>query len=115
MIATYRDSDVDRSHPMTEVLGDLLAHRRLVRHPLDGLAMDDVLDFLSSAAGHELDERGSELATALHTTTGGNAFFISETLRNLVETGAIVQEEGEWVVGPPRRAPAAPPSACARW
>jgi hypothetical protein len=101
VIATYRDSEVDRSHPMTEVLGDLLRTDGSSVISLDGLAMDDVVQFLSTAAGHQLDERGSELATALHTTTGGNAFFISETVRNLVETGAIVQEEGEWVSARP--------------
>ncbi len=69
--------------------------------PLAGLAVNDVLHLLSNAAGHDMDERGSELASALHTTTGGNAFFVSETLRNLVETGAIVQKEGEWVAARP--------------
>ena len=101
VIATYRDSDVDRSHPMTEVLGDLLRTDGASAISLDGLAMEDIRQFLSIAAGHELDERGFELATALHDTTGGNAFFISETVRNLVETGAIVQEEGEWVSARP--------------
>lgn len=103
VIATFRDSDVDRTHPMTEVFGDLLRTDGSSAIPLDGLAKDDVLQLLSHAAGHALDERASELADALHATTGGNAFFLSETLRNLVETGAIVQKEGEWVSARPGR------------
>ena len=46
--------------------------------------------------GHELDEEGAQLVNTLHATTGGNAFFLTETLRNLVETGALVQVDGTW-------------------
>ncbi|MDQ1385628.1 MAG: hypothetical protein QOG65_3007 [Actinomycetota bacterium] len=101
VIATYRDSDVGPSHPMTQVLGDLLRADGSSAIPVDGLAVHDVLNLLSMAAGHDLDERGSDLATVLHSTTGGNAFFVAETLRNLIETGAIVEEGGAWVSARP--------------
>ena len=57
----------------------------------------------------------SGLAHAIYRETDGNPFFVSEVLRNLVETGAIYQDaDGRWVAAglPRRRSPC--PTACAR-
>jgi tetratricopeptide (TPR) repeat protein len=69
---------------------------RVSRLDLDGLSDDEVLTFMSRAAGHELDEPGRELAAAVHRETAGNPFFVGEVLRHLAESGAIVQREGTW-------------------
>jgi tetratricopeptide (TPR) repeat protein len=94
VIGTYRDTDLDRRHPLADTLADL---RRLVqfeRLAVGGLAEDDLLKFLSLLAGQEAP---AELARSIHAQTEGNPFYISEVLRNFVESGAVGVVDGEWV------------------
>ena len=97
VIGTYRDTEIDRTHP----LGALLAHLRrsegVDRIALRGLDRDGVVDLVERASGNELNEQARELAVALHDETGGNPFFAIEVLVSLVERGAIYQDaEGVW-------------------
>ncbi len=53
---------------------------------------------MEAGAGHPLDDAAVGLAHAIYRETDGNPFFVSEVLRNLVETGAIDHDaEGRWV------------------
>jgi hypothetical protein len=97
LIGTYRDTEIDRTHP----LGALLAHLRRAegvdRIALRGLDRDGVVDLVERASGNDLNEQSRELAVALHDETGGNPFFAIEVLVSLVERGAIYQDaEGVW-------------------
>ncbi len=98
-VGTYRDTDLDRTHPLSTMLSDF--HRRgdVERIALTGLDDRGVSDLMSKTAGHELDESGTALALALHQDTGGNPFFVGEVLRHLAERGSITQEGGRWVAG----------------
>jgi hypothetical protein len=96
-LGTYRDTDLDRSHPLSDVLGELRRQPGVDRLDLQGLDQDEISGFMASVAGHELTEGGRDLAEALHTETEGNPFFVGEVLRHLAESGAIVQDdEGHW-------------------
>ena len=65
---------------------------------LAGLDDTGVMALMEAGAGHRLDEAAVGLAHAISRETDGNPFFVSEVLRNLVETGAIGQDsEGHWV------------------
>jgi class 3 adenylate cyclase/tetratricopeptide (TPR) repeat protein len=98
MVATYRDTDLGRGHPLTELLADVPrlpgAERLLVR----GLDVPAVVTYLEEAAGHSLDEPGTELARAVWRETEGNALFVSEVLRHLVESGIVTERDGRWIV-----------------
>ncbi len=94
--ATYRDTDVDRAHPLAALLGDLYRVDGFDRVELEGLDQAGVQDFISTAAGHDMGEAGTTLAAELHDSTGGNAFFLSEVIRNLSEAGAIFERDGRW-------------------
>jgi class 3 adenylate cyclase/tetratricopeptide (TPR) repeat protein len=96
VLATYRDTDLDRTHPLSDVLADLRRQAGVDRVDLGGLGPAEVASFMEAAAGHDLDERGVELAQAVFAETQGNPFFVSEVLRHLVESGAIVQRDGRW-------------------
>jgi hypothetical protein len=96
VLGTYRDTDVDRVHPLRGLLDDLRRGGELVRLALDPLALEDVHAVLTAAAGHDLDDAAEEFAIALHAETDGNAFFLGEVLAHLVETGALVEEDGRW-------------------
>ncbi len=100
VLATFRDTEITSTHP---VFGTLAAMRRegaVHRIDLRGLGDTDVVDLLEAAAGHQLDEAGISLAHAVYRETDGNPFFVTEVLRNLSESGAIVQNDsGRWVPG----------------
>jgi tetratricopeptide (TPR) repeat protein len=97
IIGTYRDMDLDRRHPLAEMLADLRRERLFERVLLRGMSPLEVGALLEMAAQQELDQGGTALASALHRATEGNPFFIEETVRHLVETGRIFRREGRWV------------------
>jgi len=101
IVAVYRGSDLSRDHPLTALLADLHREHGGDRIKLTGLESADVLALIEALAGHELDERGRELAREITRETAGNPFFAGELIRHLTESGTIVHEQGErWrVVG----------------
>ena len=96
ILATYRDTDLDRSHPLADVLGDLRRERGVTRLDLIGLDAEGVEQLMENAAGHDLDEQALELAKAVHTETEGNPFFVGQMLLHLAESGLIVQRDDRW-------------------
>jgi class 3 adenylate cyclase/tetratricopeptide (TPR) repeat protein len=103
VVGTYRDTDLDRSHPLSAVLGDLRRVDGVHRVPVDPLDHGEVVRFVEQAAGHRLDDAGQALASRVHDETEGNPFFVAEVLRYLTETGAVRFVEGRWVVPDPDR------------
>lgn len=97
VVATYRDTDVDRAHPLSSVLADLRRVRGVERIVLSGLPLDEVREFLERAGGHELDEHGQAFAMLLARETAGNPFFVSEMLRHFAESGLLTRRGGRWI------------------
>jgi class 3 adenylate cyclase/tetratricopeptide (TPR) repeat protein len=77
VIATHRDTDLDRAHPLTELLADVRRLDGVTRIALGGLGLAEVAEL----AGAE------PLARSLVERTGGNPFFVAELLRHLSEGG----------------------------
>jgi class 3 adenylate cyclase len=96
VVGTYRDTDLDRSHPFSGMLGELRRGAEVTRVVLEGLDTGEVTDLMSGAAGHQLENDGRALAGEVRAETGGNPFFVGEVLRHLAETGAIVFADGRW-------------------
>ena len=94
--ATYRDSELPPSHPLTALLAALHREQGVERIELSGLGVEDVVALMEAAAGHQLDKDGRELAGEIARETDGNPFFTGELLRHLTESGALVQEDGRW-------------------
>ncbi len=78
ILATYRDTEVDRGHPLAATLADLRRERPLVTIGLDGLSDAEAADLLG------VDR---ELARALRERTDGNPLFLEELSRHLEESG----------------------------
>jgi class 3 adenylate cyclase/tetratricopeptide (TPR) repeat protein len=97
LLGTYRDVDLDRRHPLAEMLSSLRAERLYERILLRGFETAEVVALLEGAAQHRMDPRGVQLAEVLRRETEGNPFFIEETVRHLIETRAIYPREGRWV------------------
>jgi predicted ATPase/class 3 adenylate cyclase len=89
IIGTYRDTDIARGHPLTDLLADLRREPNVTRHVLRGLDDRELIELLEAASGQEMQEEGIALAHALHRETDGNPFFTAEILRHLGETGGI--------------------------
>jgi DNA-binding CsgD family transcriptional regulator/tetratricopeptide (TPR) repeat protein len=71
VVATYRDEELDRVHPLRLVLGELASHPYVERLPVLPLSPEAVAEL---AGPLEVD------AAELHRLTGGNAFFVTEVL-----------------------------------
>ncbi len=69
LIATHRDDEIGRQHPLRTLLGDLASANAVHRIQLTRLSVDAVRKLV---AGRALD------VEALHRQTAGNPFFISE-------------------------------------
>lgn len=99
VIATYRDCDVARGHPLVQAVADLRREEGVERISLEGLEEHDVVAMIEGAAGHELTADGLQLAQAVRRETNGNPFFVAEIMRHLLETGGVVRrEDGRWLV-----------------
>ncbi len=71
LLATYRDDELDRGHPLRVALGDLLRREATQRLRLVPLSPEAVAEL---AAPHGVD------AAELHRRTAGNPFFVTEAL-----------------------------------
>ena len=98
IIVTYRDTELSRTHPLAAVLADLRRETGIERIALRGLDAAGVIAFVTAAAGHDLDPPELALARAIGEETEGSPLFIAETLRNLIESGAVVRQGDRWVL-----------------
>lgn len=97
VLLTFRDTEVDRDHPLLEVLSVIHRHAAATRIPLGGLDDLGVVQLMEALAGHALDERGVGFAHAVRTETDGNPYFVSEIIRDLTESGQLVRSaDGRW-------------------
>jgi hypothetical protein len=102
IVCTYRDTDLDSSHPLVELLADLQREQFVERLDLEGLPAVEVVSFLEAVGGgRELDASGRALAGVLHRETGGNPLFFSQLLRHLTEAGAVAPGDGRWAASRP--------------
>ncbi len=94
ILGTYRDSELSRQHPLTDLLADLRSERGVERISLEGLGEQEVVAIMETAAGHEMDSLGRNLARDIAAETSGNPFFVTEMLRHLTESGLLKQGRG---------------------
>jgi class 3 adenylate cyclase len=111
VLASCRESNLDRDHPLRGVLAELRRVEGVERLPLRGLDVEDIAEVMAAAAGHEMDTVGVELAREIGRETDGNPFFVAELLRHLSESGEIAQRsDGRWQLRLPIAKLALPPS-----
>ena len=93
LVGTYRDVEVDRSHPLSGALAELRRISSFSRVPLRGLTADEVQRMMSGIADQEVPWGLSE---AVRRQTEGNPLFVQEVVRYLVEEGLVAREGGPW-------------------
>lgn len=74
LVLSYRDDQLDRSHPFRVVLGDLPKGDLVTRVRVDGLSRRAVAALVLADGQSGVD------AAELHERTGGNPFFVTEVL-----------------------------------
>jgi tetratricopeptide (TPR) repeat protein len=93
IVGTYRDVEVDRSHPLSAALAELRRVSTYGRVLLRGLNADEVGRMMESITRESVPWG---LAQAVHRQTEGNPLFVQEVIRYLAEEGLIARKEGQW-------------------
>ena len=98
ILATFRDEAAELTDPLAECLGDLQRSESVTRLRLGGLDTASAEQFVAGTLGHELDGDLRRLAAVARDRSGGNAFFLGELCRHLVQQGVVARENQRWVV-----------------
>src|SRR5439155_1812818 len=88
IVGTYRDVEVDRTHPLSAALAELRRAGSFLRVPLRGLTVDEVHRMYCIIRGHEVPWSQAE---AIHRQTAGNPLFVQEVVGYLVEVGVVIR------------------------
>jgi len=98
VVGTYRDVEVDRSHPLSTMLAELRRERLYERVLLRGLSESEVKELIQATWQQQVGGGpGEAFVRAILHETEGNPFFIEEVLRHLVESGGMYRRDGSWV------------------
>lgn len=99
IVGTYRDAELSRRHPLSQILGELTKDRLFQRILLRGLAQEDVGRFIELASGVTPPDG---LVEAVHRQTEGNPLFVTEVVRLLVQEGGMAagadRDQPNWSV-----------------
>ena len=96
MVGTYRDSDISRGHPLTDVLAELRRESAVDRVGLRGLSDREAVNMMEALAGHDLEGPELALAHAVHAEADGSPLFMRELLRHFSELGELRLEGDRW-------------------
>jgi tetratricopeptide (TPR) repeat protein len=94
ILGCYRDTDLDRTHPLAEAVDTWNRERAAVRVHLGRLGLEDTSAMLTILLGDECISE--DFCADIHRETEGNPFFIEEVVKTLVDEEQIVCECGEW-------------------
>jgi hypothetical protein len=95
LVATYRNDEITRRHPLYALIPVLAREAGTQRISLSRLGPDAVRDLIANRYAITDDER-EHVAGYVQRVTEGNPFFASEVLRTLEETGAIAHNDAGW-------------------
>lgn len=91
VVGTYRESELGRTHPLSDVLTTLRREPSVTRLVLHGLAIAQVSALVDSIVGSNMLPK---LPQMIMDSTDGNPFFVTEMLRHLKETQTIDKVSG---------------------
>lgn len=93
IIGSYRDSEVDATHPLSRMLERLERRVQIKQIQLEALSLVDVRELLDDAL--RLTQKSSAgLASLLFEKTSGNPFFIGQFLERLAAEGYLTFQAG---------------------
>jgi DNA-binding CsgD family transcriptional regulator/tetratricopeptide (TPR) repeat protein len=83
VLATYRDAEVVRQHPLADTLAQVHRHCRVRRLLLGGFSASESVQFVAAAG-----VASSAVALTLHDQTDGHPLFLAELTRDLLQPRA---------------------------
>jgi len=89
ILGNYRDTELSRTHPLSETLAALNREGGFQRITLGGLAREEVASYVRDVAHAE---PRSDLVDRIYEETEGNPFFLSEVVNLMAEEGALARE-----------------------
>jgi tetratricopeptide (TPR) repeat protein len=98
VVVTYRDTELERQHPLRQLLPLLVRESQATRVSLRPLTETDVRALVEDRYGLSAADT-SRLTTYLQRRAEGNPLFIGETLKTLEETGSITLVADGWEIG----------------
>jgi tetratricopeptide (TPR) repeat protein len=93
-LATYRDVEVGRQHPLEATLLDLTRDGLVQRIAVPRLDREGTRALVASTMGEQ--DISNEFTDLVYWRTEGNPFFVQQVLRMLVERGDVYREDGRW-------------------
>ena len=93
IIGTYRDVELAAGRPLARTMELLVRQRAAQRLSLKRLTEEDVKSMLSRLSGSSPPEI---VVRAIYSETEGNAFFVEEVFRHLLEEGKLLDTDGTW-------------------
>lgn len=83
ILGTFRDAEVERTHPLFDVVNDQAVVAQTTRVPLQNLSVDEVADLVGAHFAREVGDDERRLADRIHQESSGLPFFTGEVLRHL--------------------------------
>ena len=93
IVGCYRETELDRAHPLSRALLDWNRERLATRITLRRFEAAETNEQLSALLGENVS---ADFGEAVHRETEGNPFFIEEVLKALIEQGSVRRESGRW-------------------
>src|SRR5215831_18807163 len=93
IVGCYRETELDRAHPLAKALVDWNRERLVTRITLHRFKPAETSAQLGALLGEEVS---AEFGEAVHRETEGNPFFVEEVLKALIEQGSIHRQSGRW-------------------
>ncbi|HEU5469666.1 MAG TPA: AAA family ATPase [Actinophytocola sp.] len=101
LVVTYRDTELAAGGAAAGTVHELLRQPDAVRLALTGLADQDLVPLVESAAGRRLGGDAVGWAHAVGRESGGNPFFARELLRHLADRFAAGPASAGWTASGP--------------
>jgi transcriptional regulator with GAF, ATPase, and Fis domain len=86
----------DEQTPLGRLMKQAARHQRAGLLTLDPLPEDSVTQMIVSMTGSK--ELGKSIGNWLYNSSGGNPYFVEETLKHLVDCGVLRQEADRWIL-----------------
>jgi tetratricopeptide (TPR) repeat protein len=93
IVGAYRDTELNRAHPLAKALVDWNRERLATRIALRRFDAAGTSAQLSALLGENVS---ADFGDAVHRETEGNPFFVEEVLKALIEQGSVRRESGRW-------------------
>ena len=94
VLATYREIELDRAHPLAAALVEWERERLVTRVRVERFQPEETAALLASLFGQA--SVSPEFAEVVHRETEGNPFFIEEVVKSLIDQGQIYRSGDGW-------------------